>query len=67
VMQTVGLPGLLPSGTTSDKSPYGIFGSDATKYSGSLELDGKVLYWAGSSWTEADTSKSQSIGIYAAI
>lgn len=67
VMQTIGLPGKFPGSVKGSSSPYAIFGSDSTKYSGTLEMTGgnKVLYWNTSSWTEVDTSKSQSVGIFA--
>lgn len=65
VMQTVGLPGPFPSEVSSDQSPYAIYGSDATKYSGSLDLSGKILFWTGTSWSEVDPSQPQTIGIFA--
>lgn len=59
VMETFGLPGVF-SGEIS-AGPYGIF-SSSTDASGSVESEGKVFTYSGSSWKEV--SGATSIGVF---
>lgn len=63
-MDTFGLPSPAPGEVLA--GPYGVFASQATDVSGTVEFEqeGKIYLWDGSSWEKLGEGQTSSLGVF---
>lgn len=65
-METFGIAATPPGDLSA--GPYGIFGSGASSYPGSVELNNGAIYMLeGSSWTKLEDGEASDIGIFISV